>query len=254
MSKFNKRPKYKNPVIREHDNLRAHGFLAEVVLRICYKVGGIFRGKRLERFQQLFPISEYPELLDVGGTFSFWAGTSRKVTIVNPLAPPSQEGNVTSVPGDGRDLPFPDKAFGLVFSNSAIEHMSHEDMRRFAAELSRVGVGLYCQTPNLWFPYDTHYIAFFFHWWPGMLRNYFVARYLTGWGWVYRPDRKAVEDWANAVQLMGEREFRSLFPDCVIEREKFLGMTKSFVAIRHVPDRNEILSSKARKQMHLASR
>lgn len=219
-------------IIKEHAGLRARGYVADLLLRLCHFVGWSFRRKRLERFDELFPAGKYAEILDVGGTFSFWDGVDRKVTIVNPQVDPATRGNLKSVNGDGRALSFPEKSFPLVFSNSAIEHMSREDMARFASELSRVGVGVYCQTPNKWFPYDTHYIAFFWHWWPRLLHNYYIARYLTGWGWAFRPDRKAVEDWANEVNLIGEKEFTALFPDCTIEREKFLGITKSFIAIR----------------------
>ena len=140
--------------------------------------------------------------------------------------------NVVSVKGDGRDLSYPDKSFPLAFSNSAIEHISREDQNKFASELSRIGVAVYCQTPNRWFPYDPHYIAVFWHWWPRALHSHIIARYLTGWGWVFRPDRAAVEKWANEVNLIGRKQFQVLFPDCAIEEERFLGMTKSFIAIR----------------------
>lgn len=61
--------------------------------------------------------------------------------------------------------------------------------------MSRVGQSLYCQTPNRWFFFDVHYFVLFLHWWPRLLRNYYVARYLTGWGWAFRPDRQAVQEW-----------------------------------------------------------
>jgi hypothetical protein len=217
---------------KEHAGLKAGNGLRGALLEVCQRAAWRFRRKRLERFEQMFPEDMYGELLDVGGTPSFWKGSGRKITVVNPLIPPGVLGNMTSVLGDGRSLPFPDKSFALVFSNSAIEHMSKSDMKNFASELIRVGRAVYCQTPNRWFPYDTHYIAFFWHWWPRLLHNYFIARYLTGWGWVFKPDRKHVEEWANEVNLLGEKDLRSLFPDCRIEEERFLGMTKSFVVIR----------------------
>jgi hypothetical protein len=217
---------------REHAGLKARAGLGVALLELAQRIGWSFRRKRLQQFEKLFPETEYGDLLDVGGTFTFWEGTIRKVTIVNPLMQPGTVGNVACVPGDGRKLPFKDKSFSLVFSNSVIEHMSKSDMKNFASELIRVGRAVYCQTPNRWFPYDTHYIAFFWHWWPRLLHNYFIARYLTGWGWVFKPDRKHVEEWANEVNLLGEKDLRSLFPDCRIEEERFLGMTKSFVVIR----------------------
>lgn len=228
-------PGRRRAVITEHAGLSARGLFAHVFLTLCHRVGWIFRRKRLARFDELFPADTCGAVLDVGGTFSFWEGANRRVTIVNPLVNPASIGNLVSLPGDGRALPFADKSFPLVFSNSAIEHMSREDMRRFAGELSRVGMGVYCQTPNRWFPYDTHYIACFWHWWPQLLHNYYIARYLTGWGWIFKPDRKAVEDWANEVNLIGRKDFAALFPDCTIERETFLGMTKSFMAVRTLP-------------------
>lgn len=228
-SKWFNRPR---PVIMEHAGLQARGFLGDVLIPALHRASWRFRQRRLARFDSLFPDAEYEEVLDVGGTFSFWQGTERKITIVNPLVSPTTEGNLRSIVGDGRALPFPDKSFRLAFSNSAIEHMSKHDMQSFAAEMMRVGEALYCQTPNRWFPYDTHYVALFWHWWPGLLHNYFIARYLTGWGWLFRPDRKHVEDWANEVNLLCKKELQTLFPGCTIEEEKVLGMTKSFIVTR----------------------
>src|ERR1700677_2936169 len=141
-------PGRRRAVITEHAGLSARGLFAHVFLTLCHRVGWIFRRKRLARFDELFPADTCGAVLDVGGTFSFWEGANRRVTIVNPLVNPASIGNLVSLPGDGRALPFADKSFPLVFSNSAIEHMSREDMRRFAGELSRVGMGVYCQTPN----------------------------------------------------------------------------------------------------------
>jgi methyltransferase family protein len=203
------------------------------LLRLSKGLGELFRKKRLAWFESTFPTASYRELIDVGGTFDFWKTTLRNVTIVNPNVPPCSEGRVTSIGGNGTRLPFPDKFFRLAFSNSAIEHMhNYDEMKQFASELSRVGIALYCQTPNRWFFFDVHYLVFFLHWLPNLLRNYFVVRYLTGWGWVLKPDREMVKAWAGVVNLLSEREFKALFPDCTIRHEKFLWMTKSFIAIR----------------------
>lgn len=185
------------------------------LVEIRHHLGAIFRRKRMVEFEQQFPSASYNEVIDIGGTFSFWEGTTRKVTLVNPALPASSEGTITSVPGDGRQLTYADNSFRLAFSNSAIEHMPcRDDMRKFAEEMRRVGVELYCQTPNRWFPFDVHYLAFFLHWWPRLLRNYYVVRYLTGFGWTFRPDRSVVQDWADHVHLVGKKEFQLLFPDC----------------------------------------
>ncbi len=220
-------------VIREHGDLRTRGFIANRLVEIRDWLGARFRAKRMAEFERCFPPDSYQEIIDIGGTFGFWEGTSRKVTLVNPAVPASSQGRITSVPADGREVPFPDRSFSLAFSNSAIEHVpSRDDMRKFAEEMRRVGDAVYCQTPNHWFPLDVHYLCFFLHWWPGLLRNYHIVRYLTGFGWAFKPDRKAVQEWADHVHCVGDKEFQSLFPDCKIERERFLGLTKSFVAVR----------------------
>jgi hypothetical protein len=185
----------------------------------------------MARFEQRFPVTRYDTIVDVGGTFSFWEGYERNVTLVNPKEPATTRGTVNSVPGDGRSVPFPDKAFTLAFSNSVIEHMPNsEDMYRFVRELSRLAPELYCQAPSRWFFFEPHYMCLFLHWWPRLLRNYFIVRYLTGFGWAFRPDREVVAAWANEVKFLDEKQFSSLFQGCDIERETFLGMTKSFIA------------------------
>jgi hypothetical protein len=95
-----------------------------------------------------------------------------------------------------------------------------------------VGRGVYCQTPNRWFPFEVHYWCLFVHWFPRLLRNYFVVRYLTGWGWLVRPDRQRVAAYADLVNPLSHRDLQALFPDCKIEREKVLGLTKSLLAVR----------------------
>lgn len=104
-----------------------------------------------------------------------------------------------------------------------------------AAEMRRIGRAIYCQTPNRWFPLEVHYLTLFLHWHPRLLRNYFAARFLTGWGWLVRPGRQQIREYADSISLLGYSEMKRLFPDCEIEREKFLGLTKSIIAVKR-PD------------------
>jgi hypothetical protein len=41
------------------------------------------------------------------------------------------------------------------------------------------------------------------------------------------------------IRLLGRNEFQNLFPDCEIRRERFLLMTKSYVAVRGEAPSNE---------------
>jgi hypothetical protein len=152
------------------------------------------------------------------------------------------------VVGDGRQTGFPDGAFDLAYSNSTIEHVGPgADQRALANEMCRVGKAIYCQTPNKWFPLEVHYLTFFLHWRPQLLRNYFIARFLTGWGWLVRPDRTEVARYANSVNLVSLSDMRELFPNCRIEKEKFLWMNKSLIAVRDALKQDRIPNGNDRR-------
>ncbi len=140
--------------------------------------------------------------------------------------------NLTPVEGDGCALPFADMSFDIVLSNSAIEHVgTWERQQAFAAEVRRVGRRVWVQTPAREFFIEPHLLAPFIHWlshtWQRRLMRNFTLR-----GWIDRPDRAAVDSFLAEVRLLTLSEMQVLFPDCTILRERFLGLTKSYVAIR----------------------
>jgi Methyltransferase domain len=129
-------------------------------------------------------------------------------------------------------LPFADRAFDVVFSNSVIEHVSTwERQMQFAAGARRVGRKLWVQTPAYEFFIEPHLMTPFIHWLPvrwqrRLLRNF------TPWGWLTRPPTPTVDAFIAEVRLLTRSEMRKLFPECEILEEKFLGMTKSYIAVR----------------------
>jgi hypothetical protein len=146
-------------------------------------------------FSSAFPPSICHTVLDIGGTSHIWdmLGGSYEVTLLNSDPREIETGRYPCIIGDGRSLEFPSKSFDLAFSNSVIEHVGNwGDMEHFAAEQRRVGKSFYCQTPNKWFPVEPHLGTLFFHWWPRLLRVYFVTRYLTLWGLMNKPSREQV--------------------------------------------------------------
>lgn len=83
----------------------------------------------------------------------------------SPNAPPPSQ--FSYVQGDGRNLPYTNNEFDIVFSNSVIEHVgTFEDQKRFAEEIRRVAKSYWVQTPNRHFPVETHLIAPFIHFLP----------------------------------------------------------------------------------------
>lgn len=201
------------------------------------KVSPWFRRKRMARFRRTFPLGDHDRVLDIGGYPWAWdpAYKPTDITMVNLEFPPeawAQSAGFKLVVGDGCSLPFPDGSFDLVFSNSVIEHVGNwENQLRMAAEARRLGRRLWVQTPAYEFPIEPHLLALFVHWMPIKWRRRLIRNF-TGWGWLTRPDKAAVEGFLGEVRLLRRQEMQLLFPDCQIIEEKFLGLTKSYTAVR----------------------
>jgi hypothetical protein len=198
-----------------------------------------FRRRRMQRFAQEFREGRGLRVVDVGGSPFNWsfAPETPRLVLVNLRAP----GDARTLPdgirlviGDGTRLAFADAAFDVAFSNSVIEHLGTlERQAAFAAELRRVARGLWVQTPARGFPFEPHLLAPFVHWLPQRWQRRLLRRF-TLWGWLSRPSPERVERFLAETRLLGLREMRELFPDCEIRRERFLGLTKSYVAVRPV--------------------
>ena len=201
-----------------------------------------FRSRRMRRFAATFRLTPETRILAVGGTPYNWKtiDCEARVTLLNVvfrrfLVPSEMEGKLTLLLGDGRQLGCADGSFDICYSNSVIEHLSKlENQKRFASESRRVGRGVWVQTPARCFFVEPHLITPFIHYLPrGLQRR--MLRNFTLWGWMTRPTQERVDAFLNEVRLMSYREMKELFPDCRIERERFLGWTKAYIAVRDCP-------------------
>jgi len=176
-------------------------------------------------------------ILDVGGASVFWAASppASAVTLLNVAFGDRQDPRFIYVQGDACALPFAAREFDVLFSNSVIEHVgTWERQQLFAAEARRVGRKLWVQTPAREFFIEPHLIAPFIHWLPlGWQRR--LIRNFTVRGWLERPDRTWIDGFLREVRLLTYAEMQALFPDCTILRERFLGLTKSYIAVRRHP-------------------
>ena len=195
-----------------------------------------FRQDRMAYFQRTFHLTPQTRILDVGGTQLNWSliAARPQITLLNLAS----SGEATVI-GDGRYLPFPDRSFDIVFSNSVIEHISTaEDQRRFADEVRRTGHAYWVQTPDRRFPIEPHLLTPFLHWLPKRIRVG-VARRFTFWSLIERPSPDRWEFYirhcSEEVRLLGARELQSMFPEARIIRERFLGLSKSLVAVHTGP-------------------
>jgi hypothetical protein len=92
------------------------------------------------------------------------------------------------VVADGRQLPFGDGSFDLVYANAVIEHVGDaSEQQRFVREVSRVGRSWVITTPNRWFPIEAHYHSFFSHWRRSWTRG-------------------------DVTRLLGRRDLRTMLP------------------------------------------
>jgi hypothetical protein len=127
----------------------------------------------------------------------------------------------------GQKLPFHDGQFDVLFSNAVVEHAgSGNSQRFFISEALRVAKSFFITTPNRFFPVEMHTGLPLLHYLPKEAHR----RVLANLGYGY---------WASEsnLNLLGAREFRSLFPALIpveIRNVKLLGIPSNLVAYHRI--------------------
>lgn len=188
------------------------------------------RERRYRLFVELCRVRPEERILDVGAGVG---SALERFNSVNPIVAidivaPVAEGwlagsNVEVAEADGTRLPFGERQFPVVFSNSVIEHVPKELQGTFASEIRRVAERYFVQTPNKWFPVEPHYQLPLVQFLPERVMKALNRRFSFGW--------REKGRW-EPVNLLSARELRRLFPDAEIHRERFFGLTKSLMAVR----------------------
>lgn len=202
-------------------------------------LGGRARVRRWEIFRRHFPEIEKMRVLDLGGTFEFWQAAPakpRSATLINLGVTPSVRGDVMAIRGDAchsaqvlqENGIEPD--FDLVFSNSLIEHVGGYARRTsLAGQIRSLAPRHWIQTPYRYFPIEPHWVF------PGMQFMPVVVRSRIARQW---PLGGRTEDYEASVkqvlctELLSVTEMRSLLPDSLILHERFMGLTKSLIAVK----------------------
>jgi hypothetical protein len=197
-----------------------------------------FRGRRMRAFAKTFRITAETRILDVGGTPSIWQllPVRPRITFINLPHGIGAPDGFDLVFASGCALPFADRSFDIVFSNSVIEHVgAPAEQQRFADEIRRVARRYWVQTPNRWFPIEPHLLTPLVHFLPRSWQRPIVRR-MTVWQVIERPsdDRRRyyVEHYLNDIRLLGAGDMARLFPEAKIVRERWMGLTKSLLAVR----------------------
>ena len=196
-----------------------------------------FRAKRMALFESVFPVNAGIQVLDVGGDQNNWRflHSTPEITVVNLARPRDWDDarpHFKFEPGNGMALKFKDASFDIVFSNSVIEHLgSLENQKLFAREVMRVGRSVFVQTPARSFIMEPHLLTPFIHKFPIRVQQQLIRNFSV-WGILTRPTREEIDLFLSTTHLLSRREFADMFNDCEIVEERFLGMTKSLIAIR----------------------
>lgn len=203
-----------------------------------------FRRKRLSRFldvtRRIAQENGKVSILDVGGTISYWrsmrglwADIPLDITLVNLGTEDSDDGPFHIRGGNACALPeYEDNSFDIVHSNSVIEHVgTWSNMADMAKEVRRLAPHYYVQTPNFWFPMEPHYRTLFFQMFPENMRARMLLKKKRGFRGPHATLGAAMQD-LQSVALIDFRQMTELFPDARIERERFMGLTKSLIAWR----------------------
>jgi SAM-dependent methyltransferase len=212
------------------------------------------RAGRAAVFRRAFAISPSTRIIDIGSEdgsaiASVIAGTAVRpenvyIADIDPAlvnAGHRKFGFVPVVITQTGRLPFPDGFFDIVYCSSVIEHVTvpkeevwsarsgktfkrraEESQAAFAREIRRLGKNYFVQTPNKWFPIESHTWLPFIGFAPRAAQLATIA--VSNRFWIKRTS----PDW----HLLTAGEMRRLFPDAEIRRELFLGLTKSIMAIR----------------------
>lgn len=198
-----------------------------------------FRRKRMESFLRIMQPRHAARILDVGGLPNlngvpgFWhqGGAEFSVTLLNlpgafdafskeELAPFGiVEANVWDCP----TMPY---EYDIVFSNSVIEHIGSQRRQvAFANFVHSAGRSYWIQTPSPLFPFEAHCNIPF--WW--LHSNKSRANRIRKWK---GSGKNFLAKQMSTTRPISKDRLQSLFPNCSVLTEHFLGVPKSYVAIR----------------------
>jgi hypothetical protein len=209
------------------------------------------RRSRGEMFRTLLSPTDRDRILDLGSEegdhIAVIVPFREHVTIADIDSAALERGRArhgfrTALLDESGSLPFADGEFDIVFCSSVIEHVtvdkdqlqgltdgrafrdaSWQHQRRFADEIRRVAKRYFVQTPDKWYPVESH------TWLPGVIvvlprpLQLRLVGWLNGW-WIKRTQ----VDW----NLLTASDMGKLFPEAEIVRERTLGLSKSLIAVK----------------------
>ena len=202
-----------------------------------------FRQKRFELLKngiEKLIQKDHFKILDIGGDIQYWKNIgwqhpACKIHLLNlyeSKVPENEIQQFSSSVGNGLSLEYKKGEVDLIFSNSVIEHVgSYENQQIFANEVRRVSDKYIVQTPSIWFPLEPHSLIPLFQFLPHPIRALLIMTFNIN----YFPKAKTYKAAiivSHSTLMFTHKRFKQLFPEAEIQVERFLGIPKSYTAIK----------------------
>jgi hypothetical protein len=202
-----------------------------------------FRQKRFELLKngiEKLIQKDHFKILDIGGDIQYWKNIgwqhpACKIHLLNlyeSKVPENEIQQFSSSVGNGLSLEYKKGEVDLIFSNSVIEHVgSYANQQIFAGEVRRVSNKYIVQTPSIWFPLEPHSLIPLFQFLPHPIRALLIMTFNIN----YFPKAKTYKAAiivSHSTLMFTHKRFKQLFPEAEIQVERFLGIPKSYTAIK----------------------
>ncbi|MCX6290117.1 MAG: hypothetical protein NTW92_10195 [Bacteroidetes bacterium] len=202
-----------------------------------------FRQKRFELLKngiEKLIQKDHFKILDIGGDIQYWKNIgwqhpACKIHLLNlyeSKVPENETHQFSSSVGNGLSLEYKKGEVDLIFSNSVIEHVgSYANQQIFAGEVGRVSDKYIVQTPSIWFPLEPHSLIPLFQFLPHPIRALLIMTFNIN----YFPKAKTYKAAiivSHSTLMFTHKRFKQLFPEAEIQVERFLGIPKSYTAIK----------------------
>ena len=202
-----------------------------------------FRQKRFELLKngiEKLIQKDHFKILDIGGDIQYWKNIgwlhpACKIHLLNlyeSKVPENETHQFGSSVGNGLSLEYKKGEVDLIFSNSVIEHVgSYANQQIFAGEVRRVSDKYIVQTPSIWFPLEPHSLIPLFQFLPHPIRALLIMTFNINYFPKAKTYKAAIKV-SHSTLMFTHKRFKQLFPEAEIQVERFLGIPKSYTAIK----------------------
>ena len=202
-----------------------------------------FRQKRFELLKngiEKLIQKDHFKILDIGGDIQYWKNIgwqhpACKIHLLNlyeSIVPENETQQFNSSVGNGLSLEYKKGEVDLIFSNSVIEHVgSYANQQIFAGEVRRVSDKYIVQTPSIWFPLEPHSLIPLFQFLPHSIRALLIMTFNINYFPKAKKYKEAIKV-SHSTLMFTHKRFKQLFPEAEIQVERFLGIPKSYTAIK----------------------